>query len=131
MKTMTASGLFRLALAGATLAATAPAQAHHSYAMFDKSREIEMANAVVVEWQWTSPHVWLYVMVPANGKTMRYSIEGGNPGLMRRQGFAKGSMSTGDKVTVYVSPLKSGKPGGALNAVKLANGTLLGERMKR
>ena len=131
MKTKIASSLFRIALAGTTIAVAAPVLAHHSYAMFEKSREIEMTNAVVVEWQWTSPHVWLYVMVPSGGKTTRYSIEGGNPGLMRRQGFAKGSMSPGDKVTVYVSPLKSGQPGGALNAVKLANGTLLGERMKR
>ena len=123
--------LIAAALAVSMMAITVPAVAHHSYAMFEKSREIEMANAVVVEWQWTSPHVWLYVMVPSGGKTTRYSIEGGNPGLMRRQGFAKGSMSPGDKVTVYVSPLKSGQPGGALNAVKLANGTLLGERMKR
>ena len=131
MKIKIASSLFRIALAGAAMAVAAPVLAHHSYAMFDKSREIEMANAVVVEWQWTSPHVWLYVMVPINGKTVRYSIEGGNPGLMRRQGFGKGSMSPGDKITVYVSPLKSGQPGGAINAVKLANGTLLGERMKR
>ena len=107
-----------------------PAIAHHSYAMFDKSREIEMRGAVVVEWQWTSPHTWLYVVVPGpGGATSRYSLEGGNPGLMRRLGFAKGSFAAGDRVTVYVSPLRSGQPGGAINAVRLANGTLLGERL--
>ena len=129
-KTLTAA-LTGLALAGATLATAVPAEAHHSYAMFDKTKEVELANAVVVEWQWTSPHTWLYVNVPVGGKMMKYSIEGGNPGLMRRQGFGKGSMAPGDRITVYMSPLKSGQPGGAVNAVKLANGTLLGERMKR
>lgn len=111
-------------------AIAAPAYAHHSFAMFDKSKEIVLANAVVVDWQWTSPHTWLYVLVPnGKGPAMRYSIEGGNPGLMRRQGFAKGSIAKGDKITIYVSPLRSGQPGGAINAVRLANGTLLGERL--
>jgi hypothetical protein len=32
----------------------------------------------------------------------------------------------GDKVTVYISPLKSGEKGGALLMVNLANGTTLG-----
>jgi hypothetical protein len=29
-----------------------------------------------------------------------------------------------------MSPLRSGQPGGAINAVKLPNGSLLGERLK-
>lgn len=106
---------------------TVPAQAHHSYAMFDKSKEIEMANVTVKEWQWTSPHTWLYV-IAANGD--KYSIEGGNPGLMRRLGFAKGSIQPGDKITVYISPLRSGLKGGAINAVRFSNGKILGERLK-
>ena len=104
--------------------------AHHSFAMFDKDKEIELKDATVVEWQWTSPHTWLFVTVPNGSKTPeKYSIEGGNPGLLRRQGFAKGSMKPGDKITVYVSPLKSGEKGGVINAVKLADGKVLGQRM--
>lgn len=107
-----------------------PAAAHHSFAMFDTSKEIELQNATVVEWQWTSPHTWLYVIVPQGGKNVKYSIEGGNPGLMRRQGFGKGSMAPGDKITVYMAPLRSGLLGGAVNAVRLPNGKTLGERKK-
>lgn len=115
-----------------TVMVAGPATAHHSFAMFDKAKEIELKDAVVVDWQWTSPHTWLYVMVPgAKGQQpMRYSIEGGNPGMMRRVGFGKGTMAPGDHVTVFISPLRSGQPGGAINAIKLANGTLLGERLK-
>lgn len=106
------------------------ALAHHSFAMFDKDKEIELKDATVVEWQWTSPHTWLFVTVPNGSKTAeKYSIEGGNPGLLRRQGFAKGSMKPGDKVTIYMSPLKSGEKGGVINAVKLKDGKTLGERM--
>ncbi len=116
----------------AALAATgtipAALHAHHSYAMFDHGKEIELTGTVR-EWQWTSPHTWLYLVVPnGKGSPTRYSIEGGNPGLLRRQGFSKGSMQPGDKVTVYMAPLKSGDKGGALDAVKLANGATLGER---
>lgn len=117
---------------GAVLAAAValPAAAHHSFAMFDTTKEIELKNATVVEWQWTSPHTWLYVVVPEGGKAVKYSIEGGNPGLMRRQGFGKGSMAVGDKITVYMAPLRNGQPGGAVNAVRLPNGKTLGERKK-
>ena len=120
---------YLLASVLAVLAAPLQASAHHSYAMFDHTKEVTLKNATVVSWEWTSPHTWLYVLVPEPGKEpVKYSIEGGNPGLLRRQGFGKGSMSAGDKVTVYISPLKNGQNGGAINAVQLANGTLLGER---
>ena len=119
--------LVAAATVGAALVLSAPAWAHHSFAMFDKTKEVELKNATVKDWQWTSPHTWLYV-VGADG--VKYSIEGGNPGLMRRQGFGKGSMTAGDKITVYISPLRSGEKGGAINAVKLPDGKVLGERMK-
>ncbi|WP_293882060.1 DUF6152 family protein [Sphingomonas sp.] len=111
----------------ATVALSASASAHHSFAMFDKAREIELKNVTVKDWQWTSPHTWLFV-VAADGT--KYSIEGGNPGVMRRMGFAKGTIAAGDKLTVYISPLKNGEKGGAINAVRLPNGKILGERLK-
>ena len=123
----------RLAIAAmlATAAVPATALAHHSYAMFDHTKEVVLKDATVVQWEWTSPHTWLYVLVPESGKEpAKYSIEGGNPGLLRRMGYGKGSMSPGDKVTVYISPLKNGEKGGAMNAVSLPNGTLLGERVR-
>ena len=121
----------RLTLTLAVLAAPLPVAAHHSFAMFDKTKEVVLKGAVVKDWQWTSPHTWLYVVVP-NGTANpdKYSIEGGNPGMMRRVGFEKGSMAPGDKVTIYIAPLRSGDKGGSLNAVQLANGKTLGERMK-
>ena len=120
-----------LAAIAATVALSTSVSAHHSYAMFDHDREITL-KGTVKEWQWTSPHTWLYMVVPnpKGGEPLKYSIEGGNPGLLRRQGFTKGSMAPGEKVTVYMSPLKSGQNGGAINAVMLPNGKLLGERNK-
>ncbi len=114
----------------AVLAVSAPALAHHSFAMFDQSKEIELKDATVVDWQWTSPHAWLYVLVPhGEGEPEKYSVEAANPGNLRRDGFTKGSMSPGDKITVYMAPLKSGEKGGALRAVVLSDGKMLGARM--
>ena len=122
-----------LVLGTLAIAAAMPASvfAHHSYAMFDHTKEVVL-KGTVKEWQWTSPHTWLYMVVPnpKGGEPLKYSVEGGNPGLLRRQGFTKGSLAPGDKVTVYMSPLKSGQNGGAIDAVQLANGKLLGERNK-
>lgn len=119
---------FAIAIA---LTVSMPALAHHSFAMFDQSKEIELKDATVVQWQWTSPHTWLFLLVP-NGTNSpdKYSIEGGNPGALRREGYGKGTMSPGDKVTAYVAPLKNGQKGGSLNAVLLPNGKLLGKRLQ-
>lgn len=124
------NNMLAAAAIAAGLAVSAPTLAHHSFAMFDQSKEIELKDATVVDWQWTSPHAWLYVMVP-NGQNEpdKYSVEAANPGQLRRDGFTKGSMSSGDKVTVYMAPLKSGEKGGALHAVLLPDGKLLGARL--
>ena len=115
----------------AVLAASTVASAHHSFAMFDHLREVELKDATVVEWQWTSPHTWLYLYVP-NGTPNpdKYSVEGGNPGQLRRLGFGKDTFAVGDKATVYISPLLSGDKGGALVRVILKDGTMLGEPFK-
>jgi hypothetical protein len=117
----------KLAIVAIAVALAAPALAHHSFAMFDTSKEVELRGVTVKEWQWTSPHTWLFA-IAANGD--KYSIEGGNPGLMRRQGFTKGSMLPGMKITVYIAPLRNGQKGGAINAVILPDGRMLGERKK-
>jgi hypothetical protein len=116
----------------AALALSGEATAHHSFAMFDRTREVELKEAVVARWEWTNPHVWLFVVVPP-GKTAagKYSIEGASTGLFRRQGWAMNTLKEGDKVTVYFSPLKNGEPGGSLLAVVLPNGKMLGGRLDR
>ena len=122
--------ILAVAMVIAPLPLSGVAMAHHSFAMFDRTKEIELKQAVVARWEWTNPHIWLDVMIPA-GKDHagKYSIEGGSTGLLRRQGWEKNSLKTGDKITVYFSPLKSGEPGGSLLAVMLPNGKILGARL--
>ena len=116
------------AAAAAVLAMPVSAFAHHSFAMFDQTKEMELKDATVVDWQWTSPHAWLYVLVPNGaGEPDKYSVECANPGVLRRDGFEKKSMSPGDKVTVYMAPLKNGEKGGSMNAVVVVDGKMLGK----
>jgi hypothetical protein len=96
---------FAIAVMVAALLASMSALAHHSYAMFDHSKEVELKDATVKDWQWTNPHTWLYLLVP-NGTPNpdKYSIEGNNPAQLRRQGFGIGTFKPGDKVTACARP---------------------------
>jgi hypothetical protein len=104
-------------MTGAAMAAmvVVPVFAHHSFAMFDNTRSVPL-EGTVKEFQWTNPHLWVQVMVknPATGKEVEWSVEGGSPNGMRRQGWARTSLKPGDKAKLMIHPLKDGSPGGSL-----------------
>ena len=104
-----------------------PALAHHSNAMFDASKTIEM-EATVKELQWTNPHSWLQIIAPGkDGKPVEYSLEMGSPIGIARNGWRPKTVLPGDKVTVRMHPLKDGANGGQLVSVKLPDGKVMGE----
>ena len=90
------------------------ASAHHSFAMFDSQKNVTL-NGTVKEFQWTNPHSWIQVMVKdASGKDIEWSIEGGSPNGLARQGWKRTSLKAGDKVAIVIHPLKDGTSGGSL-----------------
>ena len=100
--------------------------AHHSFAMFDLARVVTV-EAVVKEVQYTNPHVWIQIMVPDDkGGETEWSIESGAPGMMTRAGWKSSTLKPGDKVTLTMHPLKSGKPSGSLVSVTIPDGRVLG-----
>jgi hypothetical protein len=117
-----------LALTAALLSASqaSPAFAHHSNAMFDRTKTIEV-KGVVREFQWTNPHVWIELDIPgANGAAATpYSIEGPAPGVLRPLGWKFNTLKPGDSVAVRVHPLKTGKPGGGMVSVTTAAGVVM------
>jgi hypothetical protein len=117
----------RSAAAVATLLAGGLAVAHHSFAMFDNTKQ-QTVTGTVRTLEWTNPHVWLWVDVPDDkGGTVAYGFEGAAPGEMTRMGgWTKRSVIMGDKVTVQYRPLKDGRPGGSLGKVTTADGKTLG-----
>lgn len=116
----------RLLLAAMAVCISAPAMAHHSFAMFDRNKTLRI-DGVVKEYEWTNPHVWLHIMAAdESGKSVQWSFEMQSIAQDTRAGWRADSVKPGDKVTVEYHPLKDGARGGQLTAGILANGTRLG-----
>jgi uncharacterized protein DUF6152 len=124
MKTMSSLAISSLA-ALATLSVAAPALAHHSTAAFDMEKTIEITGTVE-DFQWTNPHTWTNVKVEGSDESAGiYGLEGMSPNYLGRNGWTKATLKPGDKLTFQVHPLKDGRRGGFMVAVKMADGTLL------
>jgi Family of unknown function (DUF6152) len=65
------------AAAGVGLAAARPAWAHHSFAMFDFERLTSFRGATVKEFQWTNPHVILWVEVDPSAERQQENAGAG------------------------------------------------------
>lgn len=114
-----------LILVGA-LSASQPLLAHHSFAMFDLTKEITLVGRVK-EVQFTNPHVWIQIMVASGrGAPVEWSIEAGAPGMLLRTGWKPSTLKSGDSVTIVTHPARSGAPNGSLVRVTLADGRVLG-----
>lgn len=100
-----------LALSAACLfAAALPAVAHHSDSMFDE-KVVELSGTVKAL-QWTNPHIWLQVVVEQNGAPTEWSLEGGSPNSLSRQGWRSTTFKPGDLIVVRLNPMRDGAPGG-------------------
>ena len=121
-----ASGVRALLAAVAMSAPLSTATAHHSYAMFDRSRSLE-SDAVVRIWQFTNPHATLWVYInDAQGTPILWALEAPGPQQLLRSGWDKNTVRPGDKVKVVLNPLRDGSNGGSLARLTLADGRLLG-----
>ena len=119
---------FAAAAAGAAMLGAGVANAHHSGAMFDRSKPITLTGTVK-EFQWTNPHSWIQVNVTdARGVTKEWSIEGGSPNSLVRQGWRKTTFKPGDKVTLRVGPMRDGSAGGIFMGAVTADGKTIGQR---
>lgn len=122
-----ALGLVTSALGAAALLAAAPAFAHHSFAMFDRQKEITL-KGTVKEFQWTNPHSFIQIEAPdEKGTIVSYSIEMNSPNNLTRQGWKSTALKPGDKVTVVMNPLRDGSRGGLFVSVMLPDGKVLGD----
>jgi hypothetical protein len=104
----------------------AVAIAHHSTASFDGSKEVVLIGTVK-EFQWTNPHTWVQLEVKnEKGEVVEWSIEGGSPGTLSRNGWKKSTFKPGDNVSIKVHPMLNGNPGGSFVGASLADGSTLG-----
>jgi hypothetical protein len=113
-----------VAVALATL--SVPAGAHHSFAAFDRAREVTL-KGVVREFQWNNPHAWIQVVViDDKGRQTEWGLECGSPNMMARTGWKRTTLKAGDQVVAVGNPLKDGRPNAALVKITLADGRVLG-----
>src|ERR1044071_834676 len=88
------------------IAAGTGVQAHHSFAMFDQSKDVTL-KGTVTEFQWTNPHAFIHIEVPgkAGGKDL-WQVELNSPNNLKRQGWKSTSVKAGDAVTLMIKPLR-------------------------
>ena len=102
---------------------TAPAPAHHSFAMFDAETTITL-QGTVKEFEWTNPHSWLRVMVndATTGQSAVWALELSSPARLKRMGMSADSVKAGDAVSVTFHPMKDGARGGQFLQAVLPGG---------
>jgi hypothetical protein len=106
------------------MAAASVALAHHSFSMFDSSKET-ILDGTVREFRWTNPHCWIQLRVIENGQPVEYSIESPSPNQLSRAGWTSTSLKAGDRAKITIQPLRDGSKGGSFVRGVLANGATL------
>jgi hypothetical protein len=87
------------------------ADAHHSAAMFDTSREV-VVEGVITRYDWKNPHVYMAVETTGpDGGTFEQPIEAGAPSVMLPLGLTPDSLAVGERVAIRGNPNKSGARG--------------------
>ena len=111
-----------IALGGLSL----PSIAHHAATMFDRTETIELTGEVV-EFQWTSPHIWIQINVENDaGEIEEWSVEGGVPNRLYRQGWRPNSFEPGDQVVIRGNPMRDGGKAVLFVGARLDDGSTLG-----
>ena len=91
--------VFALSIA-ASLAATLPALAHHSFAAeYDSSKPVTLQGKFT-NMEWINPHSWIHLEVVTDGKTETWDVETGPPNTLYRNGWRKDSIKPGDEIVV-------------------------------
>jgi hypothetical protein len=113
------------------IALAGSAFAHHSGAMFDTSKKVDVTGTIV-DFNWSNPHANFKVSVEKPGGTSEvWAVEMNSPNNLVRDGWKRTTLKPGDKVTVTVRPLRDGTPGGQYVAIVLADGKTLGGEQQR
>jgi len=101
---------------------TCTALAHHSFAVYDHTRTLNL-KGTVTKWQWSNPHAYLDIDVrDPNGVIKHYTLEGTSINMLQRVGWRSNMIKAGDQVKAVAAPLLNGEPGGLLLEITLANG---------
>ncbi len=112
-------------VAAGIFGAASPVLAHHSFTMFDMTKQLTLVGTVS-SFEWTNPHSYIEIDVPdEKGAVKHWSIEMGSPSILMQSGWKFHSIKAGEKVTLIINPMKSGQAGGFLSTATLPDGRVL------
>jgi Family of unknown function (DUF6152) len=109
-------------------------KAHHSTAAFDTTQVLKI-EGTITQFRWINPHASIKIDGVAEGDAPDglWTVEMTAPNVLINQGWTRSALKPGDKVTIFVNPLRNaivlndGSQGGLYVGVVLANGSRLGQ----
>jgi len=114
--------LVRHLLLASIVAGSSIAHAHHSAQATFKSDEDIKVEGVVTEFSFRNPHILVYLDVTnADGSTTNWMSEGAAATLMRRSGWSRDTLQTGDYVRVNGSATHDGSPMVLIESIDVLN----------
>ena len=118
----------RLALSLIVISVATSVAAHHSPALYDVQKTITLAGRVV-RYQWSNPHVYIFLRSPADAANVIWEIEAGSPSMMERGGWPRAALRVNDQVVVQVNPAKnSAQRTALLSSLQKADGSFTYQR---
>ena len=111
-----------------------PATAHHSTAAFDTARVVKI-EGTITQFRWINPHASIKIDGVSEGDDADglWTVEMTAPNILINQGWTRTALEVGDKVTMFVNPLRNavvlndGSTGSLYVGVILADGSKLGQ----
>lgn len=132
MTALTRVSVFAAAVTAAFCVAV-PAGAHHSTAAFDQSRVVKV-EGTITQFRWINPHASIKIegVTAGDDPDGVWTVEMTAPNVLINEGWTRTALKQGDKVTMFVNPLRNkvvlndGSTGGLYVGVILADGKTLG-----
>ncbi len=110
-----------------------PSGAHHSTAAFDNTRVVKI-EGTITQFRWINPHASIKIDGKSEGDDPDglWTVEMTAPNVLINEGWTRTALQAGDKVTMFVNPLRNqvvlndGSTGGLYVGVVLKDGKSLG-----
>ena len=98
------------------------ASAHHSFvAQYDASKQVTLTGTIT-RVEWTNPHAFFFIDVKDQGRIVNWTVEGGAPNVLYREGWKPTTLKVGDEVTITMALARDGSKQGNAMLVKLPDG---------